>query len=327
MFPLGSLGRKMKNIMKNARMWLVLAICLSLSGCNLPGRDSAATDLVNQQTSVAQTVAVLQTQLAIDTTPEAPVIGTNTPEAALQTATFTVTPTIEVPMPTITFTPAPTFRIGKVSDVNYPDDTVVKPNTEFTKTWRLTNAGTASWNSNFKLVFVSGDAMSGPASSSIGQTVPPGGSIDISVKLKAPAATKTYQGKWMLQTDTGTTFGLGANADGSFWVKIKVDQALAVTSASVTVAPAAYSGPCPGVVAITASVTANTSGKITYYFITSTGGNSATMELVFDAAGAKTTPVYTLPVLITGPVTVSFYNDYPNHQEFGTVTIPVTCTP
>ena len=92
--------------------------------------------------------------------------------------------------------------------------------------------------------------MNGPASSAIGQTVPPGGSIDVSVKLKAPAATKTYQGKWMLQTDTGTTFGLGANADGSFWVKIKVDQALAVTAASVTVAPAAYTGPCPGAVAI-----------------------------------------------------------------------------
>lgn len=317
----------MKKIIKNQKTWLVLAICLSLSACNLPGRDSAANDLVNQQTSVAQTVAVLQTQLAVNATPEVPVIGTNTPEGFLPSATFTVTPTIEVATPTITFTPAPTFRIGKVSDVNYPDDTVVKPNTEFTKTWRLTNAGTATWTSNFKLIFVSGDALSGAASSAIGQNVPPGGSIDVSVKLKAPVATKTYQGKWMLQTDTGTTFGLGANADGSFWVKIKVDQALAVTSASVTVAPAAYVGVCPGVVAITASVTANTSGKITYYFITSPGGNSATMELVFDAAGTKTTPVYSLPVLITGPVTVSFYNDYPNHQEFGAVTIPVTCTP
>lgn len=312
--------------LKYPRTWLVLAICLSLAACNLPGRNSAVTDQVSQQTSVAQTVEVMKTQLAVNSTPEAPVNGTNTPEADLPSATSTVAPTVEGSTPTITFTSSPTFRIGKVSDVNYPDDTVVKPNTEFTKTWRLTNGGTATWGSNFKLVFVSGDAMSGPASSSIGQTVQPGGSIDISVKLKAPAATKTYQGKWMLQTDTGTTFGLGANGDGSFWVKIKVDQALAVTAASVTVAPAAYTGVCPGALAITASVTANTSGKITYYFITSLG-NSGSMELVFDAAGTKTTPVYTLPVLITGPVTVSFYNDYPNHQEFGPVTIPVTCTP
>jgi len=316
----------MKNKFNNSRTWLVLAICLSLSACNLPGRNTATTDLVGQQTSVAQTVAVLQTQLAVNTTPEAPVIGTNTPEAVLPTPTFTLSPTIPAPTATITFTPAPTFRIGKVSDVNYPDDTVVKPNTEFTKTWRITNAGTSTWSSNFKLVFVSGDAMSGPASSSIGQAIPPGGSIDVSVKLKSPAATKTYQGKWMLQTDKGATFGLGANADGSFWVKIKVDQALAVTAASVTVAPVAYTGVCPLTLAITASVTANTTGKITYYFITSLG-NSGSMELVFDAAGTKTTPVNTLPVSATGPVTVSFYNDYPNHQEFGTVTILVTCTP
>lgn len=316
----------MKKSLIRARIWLVLVLCLSLSACNLPGRNSAATDLASQQTSVAQTVVVLQTQMAVNATAELPGSATNTPETLSPTATLTVTPTVQVIPPTLTFTPAPTFRISKVTDVNYPDDTLVKPNTEFTKTWRITNGGTGTWTPNFKLVFVSGDAMGGPASVNLGQTVLPGNSIDVSVKLKTPATTKTYQGKWMLQTDTGTTFGLGANADGAFWVKIKVDQPLVVTAASVTVAPAAYTGPCPGALAITASVTANTSGKITYYFITSLG-NSGSMDLTFDAAGAKTTPVYTLPVLITGPVTISFYNDYPNHQEFGAVTIPVTCTP
>ena len=316
----------MKKYLTHARIWLVLALCLGLSACNLPGANSAATDLASQQTSVAQTVVVLQTQMAVNATAELPAAATNTPETLIPTATLTVTPTVQVIPPTLTFTPAPTFRISKVTDVNYPDDTLVKPNTEFTKTWRITNGGTGTWTPNFKLVFVSGDALGGPASVNLGQTVLPGNSIDVSVKLKAPATTKTYQGKWMLQTDTGTTFGLGTNADGAFWVKIKVDQPLAVTAATITVAPAVYTGPCPGAVAITASVTANTSGKITYYFITSLG-NSGTMDLTFDAAGAKTTPVYTLPVLITGPVTVSFYNDYPNHQEFGAVTIPVTCTP
>lgn len=315
----------MNTLFKNIKTGLVLALCLSLTACNLPGSNSAA-DLGSQQTSVAQTVAVMQTQLAVGATPEVPQGATNTPEAAVPSATATVTPTIQVIPPTMTFTPAPTFRISKVVDVNYPDDTLVKQNTEFTKTWRITNGGTGTWNANFKLVFVSGDAMNGPASVAIGQTVLPGNSIDVSVKMKTPATTKTYQGKWMLQTDTGITFGLGANADGAFWVKIKVDQNLAVTAATVSVAPNGYSGACPSALAITASVTANTSGKITYYFITSLG-NSSSMELTFDAAGAKTTPVFTLPVLITGPVTISFYNDFPNHQEFGAVTIPVTCIP
>lgn len=316
----------MKNYLKKTRTWLVLAICLSLSACNFPGGNATTNDLTIQQTSVAQTVVVLQTQLAANSTPIVPVVATNTPEAALPSATFTVTPTVQVAAPTMTYTSAPTYRVGKVSDITYPDDTVVKPNTEFTKTWRLTNVGTATWTSNFKLVFSSGDAMGGPASTALGQAVLPGSSIDVSVKLKSPAAVKTYEGKWMLQTDTGTTFGMGANSDAAFWVKIKVDQALAVTVASVSVAPAAYVGVCPGALAVTASVSANTSGTITYYFITSLG-NSGSMDLVFDAAGTKTTPVYTLPVLITGPVTISFYNDYPNHQEFGAMTTLVTCTP
>ena len=316
----------MKKQMMSLKTWLVLAICLGLSACNLPTGNSTASDITNQQTSVALTVAVLQTQISVKETPSLPQIATNTPGAELPTSTLTATATVQPPTPTITFTPAPTFRISKVTDVNFPDDTLVKPNTEFTKTWRITNGGTGTWTPGFKLVFVSGDAMGGPASVAIGQTVLPGNSLDVSVKLKSPGTTKTYQGKWMLQTDTGTTFGLGANADGAFWVKIKVDQPLAVTAATISVAPAAYTGVCPGALAITASVTANTSGKITYYFITSLG-NSGTLDLTFDAAGAKTTPVFTLPVLITGPVTISFYNDYPNHQEFGAVTIPVTCTP
>ncbi|HCS41080.1 MAG TPA: hypothetical protein DIW44_16090 [Anaerolineaceae bacterium] len=316
----------MKKFLKNLRTWLMIAICLSLSACNLPAGNSSASDIAIQQTSVAQTVVVLQTQLAANETPALPQISTNTPGADQPAATFTSTATVIPPTPTITNTPAPTFRISKVTDVTFPDDTLVKPNTEFTKTWRITNGGTGTWTPGFKLVFISGDALGGPASVAIGQTVLPGNSIDLSVKLKSPGTTKTYQGKWMLQTDTGTTFGLGTNADGSFWVRVKVDQNLAVTAATVSVAPAAYNGPCPGALAITASVTANTSGKITYYFITSLG-NSGTLELTFDAAGAKTTPVFTLPVLITGPVTISFYNDYPNHQEFGAVTIPVTCTP
>ncbi len=317
------LGEKMKKPIKNLNTWLVLAICLGLSACNLPSGNSAASDITIQQTSVAQTVAVLQTQISVNETPSIPQLSTNTPGAEQPSPTLTATATTQ---PTITFTPAPTYRISKVVDVNFPDDTLVKPNTEFTKTWRITNGGTGTWTPGFKLVFVSGDALGGPASVAIGQTVLPGNSLDVSVKLKSPGTTKTYQGKWMLQTDTGTTFGLGANADGAFWVKVKVDQPLAVTAATITVAPAAYTGVCPGALAITASVTANTSGKITYYFITSLG-NSGTMDLTFDAAGAKTTPVFTLPVLITGPVTISFYNDYPNHQEFGAVTIPVTCTP
>ena len=304
----------------------ILILCLTLVACNLPGSNNAS-QLINQQTSVAQTVAVLETQLSVNSTPVVPMIATNTPEALMsETPALTATATIQPFTPTVTQTPAPTYRIGSVQDITYPDDVVVKPNETFVKTWRITNGGTGTWNSNFRIVFVSGDAMGAPASKTINATVGPGGSVDVSVELKAPAVAKTYQGKWMMQTDNGVSFGLGPNADGTFWVKVKVDIAFAVTGAVPVVAPATYTGVCPVTLAISANITATTSGTITYYFVTSLG-NSPTYELKFDAAGTKTTAVYSLPVPSTTALSVSVYNDHPNHQEFPAVVIPINCTP
>jgi hypothetical protein len=214
-----------------------------------------------------------------------------------------------------------------VADVTYPDNTVVKPGQTFTKTWKLTNGGTGTWNSNFRLVFVSGDAMGGPASKTLNQSVAPGASIQISVDLKAPSTSgKTYQGKWMLQTDNGTTFGLGANADGVFWVLVKVDQPFVITGATTVASPTSYTGTCPTNIVFTANVTATTSGTATYYFVTSLG-NSPSSSLPFTAAGTVTTGTFTVSVPSSQTVTVAFYNDYPNHQDFGTISVVVTCTP
>jgi hypothetical protein len=122
----------------------------------------------------------------------------------------------------MTYTSAPTYRVGKVSDITYPDDTVVKTNTEFTKTWRLTNVGTATWTSNFKLVFSSGDAMSGPSTVALTRNVNPGETTDISVTLNAPNRDGNYRGYWKLRNASGVLFGFGAQADTAFWVDVKV---------------------------------------------------------------------------------------------------------
>ncbi len=310
------------------RLLFVLAFCLGLSACNLPG-SAASTEVVGgQQTSVAQTIAVLETQMAVDSTPVVPLIPTNTPMELL-TPTLTETPTLAAP--TLTSTPiptaSPTYRISAVSDITYPDNTVVKPNESFTKTWRLTNGGTGTWTSNFRLVFISGDAMGGPASTIIGKAVAPGESIDISIVLKAPATTgKTFQGKWMLQTESGASFGLGTNADAPFWVMIKVDQNFVITGAVPVASPTSFSGACPTNIIFTANITATAAGKATYYFITSLG-NSSTYELPFTAAGTVTTDTFTVTVPSSQTVTAAVYNDYPNHQQFETLSVVVTCTP
>jgi hypothetical protein len=94
---------------------------------------------------------------------------------------------------------------------------------QFTKTWRLRNDGTCSWNSSYAIVFDHGDAMGGPASAMLtSETVDTGGTVDISVVLIAPSTPGTYQGYWKLRNPAGQVFGLGTEGDKDFWVKIKV---------------------------------------------------------------------------------------------------------
>ena len=308
--------RSRKIILRTA---LILLMCLGLTACNLPANRQPNYEAM-QQTSVVMTVDALKTQIAVESTPSVPQIATNTAQP-LPSETPTATTA-----PTITATPEPSYRAGNVIDVTYADNTVVKPGESFTKTWKLTNMGTGTWTPNFKLVFISGDAMGAPASKAIGKTVAPGQSVELSVSLVAPSTPKTYQGKWMLQTESGTNFGIGENAAGTFWVKVVVQDTFAITNAvlSTTVTDAAAS--CPATVTVKADITAKAAGTATYYFITSLG-NSPTYSSVFTAAGTLTSTTYTFQVPSTQDVTLSLYNDQPNHQEFGVKTITVTCVP
>ena len=295
-----------------------LTVVMLLAACNLPlGRNTTPT-VRNNQTAVALTVSAMQTQLASGLTPMAP------------TPTFTVeSPTSDssgtVPQPSNT--PAPTFKVVFITDVTIPDNMVVEPGKTFKKTWRLRNDGTGTWASNFKLVFVSGDSMGGPASKTLDETVAPGQTIDVSVDLTAPSLPKTYKGNWMLQTATGTNFGIGPEYSSAFTVVISVQQTFAVTNAVPAAYPSPWSGACPSPVDIdlAATITVTGTGKVTYYFVTPLG-NTPVQELTFTESGTKTTPSYKLPVPGTTSGIIQVYIDSPNHQLFPTVAnMTVTC--
>jgi len=139
----------------------------------------------------------------------------------------TATPPLN-PSPT-SVTPSPTSTQGECDqagfdkDVTIPDNTILGAGEQFTKTWRLQNDGTCSWNSSYALVFDRGDAMGGPASTSLtSEIIAPGETIDVSVVLIAPESPGTYQGYWKLRNPSGQVFGLGDEKDKDFWVKIKV---------------------------------------------------------------------------------------------------------
>lgn len=232
-----------------------------------------------------------------------------------------------IPLPTNSpLSPTPTgidYLVSAVEDITIPDGDIVSPGENIIKTWRLTNGGLSPWTAGTRLVYVSGDQM-GAEAVVLHRPVAPGQVVEVSVSLQTPTTEGTYQGYFMLQTDSGRLFGVGKAGTDAFWVKISVKEFFQVTSARVKAFPEAYTGACPGMVTLTAEITTTLPGDVTYYYITSSG-NSPTYTLSFAAAGTVASSPVTWP--ITGPdsLVISLYIDFPNHQEFSSVTIPITC--
>jgi hypothetical protein len=234
--------------MKHIRAILlsVFLFSLLLAGCALapptqPVIDSNAVFTQAAQTVVAgltQTAAVPD-QNAIQTQVAATVAAEMTRNAPTATATFTETPTATntpaatftptatlppTSTPTATPNPIPCDAARFVADVTIPDGTVFAPNTRFTKTWRLLNAGTCNWSSQYSLVFVSGEPMGVSTVYSLGSTVRPGQTIDLSADMIAPNRAGNYRSNWMLRNTQGQLFGIGSEFDDAFWAQIKVAQ-------------------------------------------------------------------------------------------------------
>lgn len=112
-----------------------------------------------------------------------------------------------------------------VSDVTVPDGSYVAPGASFVKTWQIRNNGNTTWNTNYQLVFSSGSQLSGPAAVSLPHSVAPGQTVDVSVTLTAPVNAGKYRGYWMLKSDTGQLFGVGAGCKVAVWVEITTSKA------------------------------------------------------------------------------------------------------
>ena len=216
--------------MKRKTMLVVLLLGLvALAACNLPGK-ATETGLSPEavQTAAAATVqaALAQTQAAAGqgqaATTAAPQPSQDAGQQPTAAPAITVLPTA-TPQPTATAqptaTPKPCNVAHFVKDVTVDDGTVFAPGEAFTKTWRLQNVGSCTWQ-NYALVFDSGNQMGGPAAVAIPGAVAPGQTVDVSVNLVAPNADGEYEGYWRLRDDMGVVFGL--TTGNAFWVKIKV---------------------------------------------------------------------------------------------------------
>jgi len=205
------------------RIAITLLIIISLqASCRVPQNTASETptqvsaDMIS--TSVAQTAAALTTQLLSTVT------GTTTPVEATVTATATATNT---PTPTTTSvatsTPLPCNRASFVEDVTIPDNKEIDADTDFTKTWRLRNNGSCTWTSGYVVIFDHGDRMNAPDTVQLtGGTVAPGATVDVSITLRAPTTSGTYQGYFKIRSPDNIVFGINTDGQGPFWVKIVV---------------------------------------------------------------------------------------------------------
>jgi hypothetical protein len=197
-----------------------LALAAATLACNqvTGATPQPAATLNALYTSAAQTLEGMSTQAAIATQ-------------------FTTTPTLSLSGPTATpivvntftsvppLSPVPQTRCDAasfVSDVTYPDGTNVALGGAFTKIWRLKNTGTCTWNASYALVFVSGDRLNAPTTVALPTNVGPGQTVDLAVNLTAPNQTGHYRGYWKLRNASNVLFGIGAAADGNFYVDINV---------------------------------------------------------------------------------------------------------
>lgn len=271
--------------MKKLPCILLSILVIVLVGCNLRtvgGQETQQPEAIFTQ--AAQTVAAELTRVALLPSPT-----TNVP--IVPTSTFTPIPT-NTTVYTPTNTPIPcnlaTFNPATI-DMTVPDYTSMIPNQVFSKTWRIRNAGTCSWNSSYLLIFDHGDGIgitSGYTQQLTTGIVNPGQEVDLTVSLKAPAATGTYTGYWRLRDPGGVPFGL-TPAAGTFVVIIKVTS----PPTTITLNPAAIesgtirsdAGPWPDFTAgeSNADIT-RTCQAFLSYDISSIPTNATITEVKFD---------------------------------------------
>jgi len=206
-------------VKKNAWLFLFGLCFLASLSCNLPFTAAQTTPTMTLITPVNAT-EVAQTVIAGLTSPVITRTNTSSPEPVSVT-TRTPSQTSEPPTitPTLTLTTRPCNLASFLADVNIADGTEIQTNTNFTKTWRLQNNGSCSWTSGYHVIFDSGDRMNAPDAVAVtGGTVPYGGSVEVSVALKAPGSAGTYKGNFRLRSPEGVVFGIGGGRP--FYVQI-----------------------------------------------------------------------------------------------------------
>jgi Ig-like domain-containing protein len=193
--------------MKNKLAILSLVVITLLAACGSPATPAAPTpDVAAVRTSAASTVVSQFTLTAAVFTPIPSPLPTETftPEPSATSTGLPVAQVTNAQGTTIALCDKYSWDLATV-DVNIPDNTVMTPGQDFTKTWKIKNIGTCTWGDGYKLIYSYGEKMSGQAQPLPG-AIAPGQEVEVSVNFKAPTAAGTYLSSWTMQNAKGVAF-------------------------------------------------------------------------------------------------------------------------
>lgn len=109
-----------------------------------------------------------------------------------------------------------------VADVTMPDGSEVPTGVTFSKTWRIKNSGTCTWDGRYHLVHAGGPTLGAVTETMpLPATVAPGQTVDLSIQFLAPVTPGSYQSDWKLQSPQGAFFGVG-QTNAPLWLKVTV---------------------------------------------------------------------------------------------------------
>jgi hypothetical protein len=192
------------------------------------------------------------------------------------------------------------------------DGTAYPPNSAFTKTWKLKNTGTCTWDSTYLVYQISGALMTQQPGYWLlkqGQEIEPGETVDVSIGMTSPLENGSYRSYWGLKDTNGQPVPIQGGVDGnSFYVDIRVDDGTVqqgrVIATTINIQPEQGSGEActsASTYFVQASITTDGAVSASYEIGSSAGQISAgyfqdangqypyvTGTLDFDGAATKT---------------------------------------
>ena len=198
-----------KFYMTLARIGGLLSL-LAAAACSSPPPTSTPTiDLDPVRTEVAATVLAQVTLDMLSTPSITPLPSPTATPASTATPTRPASPS---PSPTSTLlagTPRSGTDQAQWVSQSVADGTAFAPGETFTMTWTLKNVGTSTWTAGYMLRHFTGDTFGAAKEIPLGKEVPPGGTVDFTLQMTAPARGGDYRTDWVMATESRGNFREG----------------------------------------------------------------------------------------------------------------------